>query len=144
MGLLTIAFPAAREDLEHATDLFRVFREQPTSELQQEARVGLRSAISPNERFQQMFHPFTSYVVVPLFALGNAGFPITGSFLVHAYGSSLTLGILIAYIVGKPIGIGGAAAIVTRLSRGQISRPWAGPRCSAAAPWPGSVSPSRC
>ena len=127
MGLLTIAFPAAREDLERATDLFRVFREQPTSELQQSARAGLRTAISPNERFQQMFHPFTSYVVVPLFALANAGFAISGSFLVHAYGSALTLGILVAYVVGKPVGICVAAAVVVRLSRGRIRPPvgWA-------------------
>jgi Na+/H+ antiporter NhaA len=86
MGLLTIAYPAAREDLERATDLFRVFREQPTSELQQSARAGLRSAISPNERWQQMFHPFTSYVVVPLFALANAGFVISGGFRHHGGG----------------------------------------------------------
>jgi Na+/H+ antiporter NhaA len=57
MGLLTIAYPAARADLERATDLFRVFREQPTSEYAQSARAGLRSAISPNERWQQLFHP---------------------------------------------------------------------------------------
>ena len=127
MGLLTIAFPAAREDLEHATDLFRVFREQPSSELEQSARAGLRSAISPNERFQQMFHPFTSYVVVPLFALANAGFAINGTFLLHAYGSAITLGILIAYVVGKPLGIGGASVITTALSRGRVRPPvgWA-------------------
>jgi Na+/H+ antiporter NhaA len=127
MGLLTIAYPAARSDLEAATDLFRVFREQPTSELQQSARAGLRSAISPNERWQQLFHPFTSYLVVPLFALANAGFPITGHFLVHAYGSPVTLGILIAYLVGKPVGITGAAWLVTRVSRGSIRPPvgWA-------------------
>ena len=127
MGLLTIAFPAAREDLERATDLFRVFREQPTSELQQSARAGLRTAISPNERWQEMFHPFTSYVVVPLFALANAGFAISGSFLAHAYGSALTLGILIAYIVGKPLGIGVATGLVVRISRGRIRPPvgWA-------------------
>jgi Na+/H+ antiporter NhaA len=127
MGLLTIAFPAAREDLERATDLFRVFREQPTSELQQEARTGLRQAISPNERFQQLFHPFTSYVVVPLFALANAGFAISGSFLVHAYGSALTLGILIAYVVGKPLGIAGMTAIVTYGTRKRVGPPvgWA-------------------
>ena len=74
MGLLTIAYPAARADLERATDLFRVFREQPTSEYAQSARAGLRSAISPNERYQQLLHPFTSYAIVPLFALANAGF----------------------------------------------------------------------
>ena len=127
MGLLTIAFPAARADLEQATDLFRLFREQPTSELQQTASAGIRSTISPNERWTQMFHPFTSYVIVPLFALANAGFAINGSFLVHAYGSAITLGILIAYLVGKPIGIFGGSMIVTRLSRGRLRLPvgWA-------------------
>jgi Na+/H+ antiporter NhaA len=127
IGLVTIAYPAARADLERATDLFRVFREQPTSELQQSARAGLRSAISPNERWQQLFHPFTSYVVVPLFALANAGFAISGSFLVHAYGSAVTLGILVAYLVGKPLGIFGATTVITRLTRGRIRAPvgWA-------------------
>jgi Na+/H+ antiporter NhaA len=127
MGLVTIAFPAARADLEEATDLFRLFREQPTSELQQTASAGIRSTISPNERWTQMFHPFTSYVIVPLFALANAGFAINGSFLVHAYGSVITLGILIAYLVGKPIGIFGGATLVTRLSRGRLRLPvgWA-------------------
>ncbi|MGH2856411.1 MAG: Na+/H+ antiporter NhaA [Solirubrobacteraceae bacterium] len=127
MGLLTIAYPAAREDLERATDLFRVFREQPTSELQRSARAGLRSAISPNERWQRLFHPFTSYAVVPLFALANAGFQISGSFLANAYRSPITLGIIIAYVVGKPVGIGGATAALTRASRGRIVPPvgWA-------------------
>jgi Na+/H+ antiporter NhaA len=123
MGLLTIAYPAARQDLERATDLFRVFREQPTSELQQSARAGLRSAISPNERYQQMFHPFTSYVIVPLFALANAGFVISGGFLAHAYGSAITLGIIVAYVVGKPLGVTGAAGLVTKLSRGRVRPP---------------------
>jgi protein-disulfide isomerase len=74
-----------------------------------------------------MWHPFTSYVVVPLFALVNAGFVINGSFLAHAYGSPITLGIIVAYIVGKPLGITGAAALVTRASRGRITVPvgWA-------------------
>ncbi|MGH2929856.1 MAG: Na+/H+ antiporter NhaA, partial [Solirubrobacteraceae bacterium] len=127
IGLLTIAYPAAREDLERATDLFRVFREQPSSELQRSARLGLRSAISPNERWQRLFHPFTSWAVVPLFALANAGFAINGGFLADAYRSPITLGILIAYVVGKPLGITGAAAALTRASRGRIVPPvgWA-------------------
>ena len=127
MGLLTIAYPAARGDLEHATDLFRLFREQPTSELAQSARAGLRSAISPNERYQQLFHPFTSYVIVPLFALANAGIVINGSFLSTAYTSPITLGIIVGYVVGKPVGITGSSWLVTRLSRGRIRPPvgWA-------------------
>jgi Na+/H+ antiporter NhaA len=127
VGLLTIAYPAARADLERATDLFRVFREQPTSELQQSARLGLRLAISPNERWQQLLHPFTSYVIVPLFALANAGFALSGGFLEHAYGSSITLGIIVGYLVGKPLGISTASAAVVRVSRGRVTLPvgWA-------------------
>ena len=127
MGLLTYAYPAARGDLERATDLFRLFREQPTPELARSARAGLRSAISPNERLQQLYHPWTSYVIVPLFALANAGIAINGGFLSHAYASPITLGILIGYVVGKPVGIAGTAWLVTRLSRGRLRPPvgWA-------------------
>jgi Na+/H+ antiporter NhaA/glutaredoxin len=127
MGLLTIAYPAARADLERATDLFRVFREQPTSEYARSARTGLRQAISPNERYQQLLHPMTSYVIVPLFALANAGIVISAGFLGHAYTSAITLGILVGYVVGKPVGITGVAALVTKLSRGRIRPPvgWA-------------------
>src|SRR5437868_5301084 len=99
MGLLTYAYPAARGDLERATDLFRLFREQPTPELERTARAGLRSAISANERLQQLYHPWTSYVIVPLFALANAGIAINGGFLSRAYASPITLGILIGYVV---------------------------------------------
>jgi Na+/H+ antiporter NhaA len=123
MGLLTIAYPASRADLERATDLFRIFREQPTSEFAQSARAGLRSAISPNERYQQLYHPFTSYFIVPLFALANAGIVISGGFLSQAYASPITLGIIVAYLVGKPLGISGAAGLVTWLTRGRIRPP---------------------
>jgi protein-disulfide isomerase len=123
IGLLTIAYPASRADLEHATDLFRVFREQPTSEFAQSARAGLRSAISPNERYQQLYHPFTSYFIVPLFALANAGIVLNGGFLSRAYTSPITLGILVAYLIGKPVGISGAAALITWVTRGRIRPP---------------------
>src|SRR3954464_1077006 len=81
MGVLTFAYPAARSDLERASETFRLFREQPTPELAREARAGVESAISPNERLQQMYHPWTSYFIVPLFALANAGIVIGGDLL---------------------------------------------------------------
>ena len=105
----TYAYPAARGDLERATDLFRRFREQPTPELARAARVGLAAAISPNERLQQLYHPWTSYVIVPLFALANAGIAIDGGFLSRAFTSPITLGILVGYVVGKPLGIAGTS-----------------------------------
>jgi Na+/H+ antiporter NhaA len=127
MGLLTYAYPAARADLERATDLFRLFREQPTPELERTARVGLRAAISPNERLQQLYHPWTSYAIVPLFALANAGIAISGGFLSRAYSSPVTLGILFGYVAGKPLGVGGTAWLVATLSRGRLRPPvgWA-------------------
>jgi Na+/H+ antiporter NhaA len=127
MGLLTYAYPAARVDLERATDLFRLFREQPTPELARSAQVGLETAISPNERLQHLYHPWSSYVIVPLFALGNAGIHIDGPFLSRAVTSPVTLGILVAYVAGKPAGILGASFLATRLSGGKLRLPvgWA-------------------
>ena len=101
MGLATFASPAARVDLERATDLFRLFREQPTPELARSATIGLQAAISPNERLQQLYHPWTSYVIVPLFALANAGIPINGASSRDAYTSPVTLGILFGYVAGQ-------------------------------------------
>ncbi len=127
MGLMTWASPAARVDLERATDLFRLFREQPTPELARSAVTGLQSAISPNDRLAQLYHPWTSYLIVPLFALANAGIPIDMGFLGRAFTSPVTLGIVFAYVIGKPVGISGASWLVTKLSRGRVRPPvgWA-------------------
>jgi Na+/H+ antiporter NhaA len=135
MGLLTFAAPAERGDLERASDLFREFREQPTPELARSARLGLESAVSPNERLQYRYHPWTSYVIVPLFALANAGIAIDADFLSRALGSPITLGIIVGYIVGKPGGIAGAAWLVEKLSRGRVRPPvgWSGVLGAGAA-----------
>jgi Na+/H+ antiporter NhaA len=105
IGLATSAYPPSREDLEQATALTRSFREQPTPELARSAQQSLLSAVSPNDRLQYELHPWTSYVIVPLFALANAGIHLTGKLLDHAIVSPITLGILVGYVVGKPIGI---------------------------------------
>ncbi len=132
VGLVTSAYPPSREDLEQATELTRSFREQPTPELARSAQLSVASAISLNERLQYELHPWTSYVIVPLFALANAGIHVTGSLLEEAVTSPITLGIAIAYIVGKPIGIVGASWIASRPAlrgpRPLISWPllWAG------------------
>ena len=123
MGLVTYATPPARGDLEEATDLFRMFREQPTPELARSARAGVARTISPNERLQQLLHPWTGFVIVPLFALANAGIALDGGFLRRAATSPITLGIIVGYVVGKPVGIVGASWLVTRLSRGRLRPP---------------------
>ncbi len=114
VGLVTSAYPPSRDDLERATALTRSFREQPTPELARSAQLGVLSAISPNERLQYGLHPWTSYVFVPLFALANAGIHVTGGLIEDALVSPITLGILIGYVVGKPLGILGVSWLASR------------------------------
>ncbi|HEV7586279.1 MAG TPA: Na+/H+ antiporter NhaA [Solirubrobacteraceae bacterium] len=118
VGLMLSDYTPSRETLERATALTRSFREQPTPELARSAQVGLRSAISLNERLQYVLHPWTSYVIVPLFALANSGIHFTGALLEDSVTSPITLGILLGYVVGKPVGILTASWLG--------SRPWLG------------------
>ena len=114
IGLATSAYPPSREDLERATAETISFREQPTPELARSAQQSLLSAISANERLQYELHPWTSYVIVPLFALANAGIHLTNSLLSDAVTSPITLGILLGYIFGKPIGIFAGSWLASR------------------------------
>jgi Na+/H+ antiporter NhaA len=116
IGLVTSAYRPAREELERVTELARSFREQPTPELARTAQRSVASAISANERLQYALHPWTSYVIVPVFALANAGVHIDAELLSDAVSSPITLGIFFGYVVGKPLGILGAAWLT--------SRPW--------------------
>jgi Na+/H+ antiporter NhaA len=127
IGLSASAYPPNRGQLEEATLLVKLFREQPTSRLARSATLGIASTLSPNERLQTLFHPWTSYLIVPLFALANAGIELDGSFLRHAYTTPITLGVLIGYVVGKPIAVVLTSWLVTRLSKGRIRPPvgWA-------------------
>jgi Na+/H+ antiporter NhaA len=114
IGLVTSAYPPSREDLERVTALTRSFREQPTPELARSAQLGVASAISPNERLQYALHPWTGYVIVPLFALANGGIHVTTKLLGDAISSPITLGIVVAYVVGKPVGIVSASWLASR------------------------------
>ncbi len=130
IGLVTSAYPPERGDLERATELTRSFREQPTPELAYLAQRGLTSAISPNERLQYRLHPWTSFVVVPLFALANAGIHVDARVLSGALSSPVTIGIVLAYVLGKPLGILGSSWLGTRRVLG-------GGRTKLAVTWPG-------
>lgn len=127
IGLATSAYTPSREDLERASALAREFREQPTPELARSAQRGVLSAISPNERLQHELHPWTSYVIVPLFALANIGVHLTGRLLSDAARSPVALGILVAYVAGKPVGIAGGSWIASRPALRGPRSPISGP-----------------
>jgi Na+/H+ antiporter NhaA len=123
IGLAAPAYTPARGELEDVTVLVRRFREQPTPGFARSAQVGLVSALSPNERLQAFYHPWTSYVIVPLFALANAGIVVNAGFLATAYAAPVTLGVLISYVVGKPVAVIASSWAVTRLTHGRIRPP---------------------
>ncbi len=114
VGLATSAYPPTRQEVEQAVELTRTFREQPTPALARAAQRGVLSSISPNERLQYELHPWTSFVVVPLFALANTGIHLTGPLLSAAFTSPVTLGIITGYLAGKPIGVLAGSWLATR------------------------------
>lgn len=66
-----------------------------------QAGVATREALSPIERLEIALHPWVAFVVLPLFALANAGVPIAGT----AANPALTTAIVAAFVVGKPAGV---------------------------------------
>ncbi|TYB97746.1 Na+/H+ antiporter NhaA [Micromonospora sp. WP24] len=123
MGLLTYAYAPSRVDLERTSDLFRLFREQPTPQFAHSVRAGLVAALSPNDRLQHLYHPWASYVIVPLFALANVGLVIDGELLARAVTSPVTLGVVVAYVIGKPAGIILTSRLVTVLTHNRLRPP---------------------
>ena len=72
------------------------------------------------EELEQGLHPWTSFVIVPLFALANAGVSLTSDTLDAARSSRITLGIVTGLVVGKIVGILGATALALRLRAGRL------------------------
>ncbi len=124
LGLATSAWLPTRDPLQRATELAREFREQPTADAERSVRASLRSAVSPNERLQTLWHPWTSYLIVPLFALANAGVDLGGGLLGDALSSPITLGIALGYIGGKLVGISFGALVATRMRGVRLPVPW--------------------
>ncbi|WP_308121041.1 Na+/H+ antiporter NhaA [Paractinoplanes bogorensis] len=120
IGLATVAYTPARENLEQASDLFRSFREQPTAELARFARLGLLRSLSPNDRLTRTWSGLSTYLIVPLFGLANAGISIDMKFLGIALMSPVTIGVFVAYVVGKPVAITGTSALITWMSGGRV------------------------
>ncbi len=120
IGLTAPAYSPGRDDLEQASGLFRLFREQPTPELARSATLGLTSTLSPNDRLQHLYHPWTSYLIVPLFGLANAGITIDLDFLARAFTSPITLGIIFGYTFGKPIAVTISSWALTRFTKGKV------------------------
>lgn len=71
-------------------------------------RAAARESLSPLERLETDLHPYVSFLIMPLFALANAGVPIE----ITALESRVAWAVILGLVIGKPLGIVGAAWIV--------------------------------
>jgi Na+:H+ antiporter, NhaA family len=81
-----------------------------------------RESVSPLERWERALHPWSSFVIVPIFALANAGVRFVGVDIVGAVLSPVALGVSVGLAVGKPVGISLATWLALRLKIGQLPR----------------------
>jgi Na+/H+ antiporter NhaA len=121
IALLIPVFTPERLQVEETVELIRAFRQSPNSEYARAASRGLRDSISINERLQMEFGPYVSFVVLPLFALVNAGVRLTAETIQAALRSPLTWGIVCGLVIGKFIGITGATWLVQRMGWGELA-----------------------
>ncbi len=121
VALLIPVFTPERERVEEAAEVVGAFRQSPNSEYARAAARSLRDSISINERLQTGFGPYVSFLVLPLFALANAGVRFDLETIEMAATSSLTWGVIAGLVVGKFFGITAATAIVRGTGLGRLA-----------------------
>lgn len=115
LGLLTPAKPLQSEDETRA--IGRWLRDKPEVfpiDVRY-ASFHIRESISVAERLQMVLHPISSFAIIPIFALANAGVRINGGILSTALQSRVTWGIIIGLVVGKTIGVTVFSLVATKL-----------------------------
>jgi NhaA family Na+:H+ antiporter len=79
-----------------------------------------RRGVPVLERLELLLHPVSSFVIVPIFALANAGVLLSGDAIDHALASRVTIGIVAGLVVGKFVGILGATTFAVRARLGAL------------------------
>ncbi|MFJ7749187.1 Na+/H+ antiporter NhaA [Arthrobacter sp. NPDC097144] len=121
VALLIPVYPPRRGHVERTAELARAFRQSPNPEYAAATAKSLKESISINERLQRSYGPYVSFLILPLFALANAGVRLDGATLAAAATSRLTWGIIIALVIGKAVGITGATALLRVTGIGQLA-----------------------
>jgi NhaA family Na+:H+ antiporter len=117
MGVLTAVHPPTQKQLERGALLRRLLGRG----MSPRAAPGSPEAPAPpNERFQHLIHPISAYVVIPIFALANAGVSLDPHLVWHALGSRVTLGVIAGLVIGKAVGISASSLLAVRAGVGPL------------------------
>ena len=79
-----------------------------------------RESIAPLSRVQHLLNDWSAFVIVPVFALANAGVSLAGIDLISAVTSRVALGVALGLVVGKTVGVTGFAWLVVKLGWGRL------------------------
>ncbi|SDC91403.1 Na+/H+ antiporter NhaA [Geodermatophilus telluris] len=121
IALFTPAYAARRDEVADAARLVRAYQQSPNPGFARAARLSIDRSVSAGERLQQLWQPWTSFVIVPVFALANAGVPLTGEVLRAAASSPVTLGVVAGLVLGKLVGILAGTGLAVRLGLGRLA-----------------------
>lgn len=114
IALLMPVYPPRRSDVAIASRVFQLFRQAPQPDMARNVRAMVSYSVPLNQRLSAVLPPYVNYLIVPLFALANAGVQLSGEALGSALTSNLTWGVVLGLVVGKAVGITTAAACVLR------------------------------
>jgi NhaA family Na+:H+ antiporter len=124
LGLITPAKPLKPEAEEHDIDdlIRRCVRGDASAPVVRRANFELKEKVSVVERLEDVLHPFSSYVIIPIFALANAGLMLSGDTIGDAVTSPVTLGVVMGLVVGKLVGISAATFIAVKTGIAPLPR----------------------
>ncbi|MGI9605237.1 MAG: Na+/H+ antiporter NhaA, partial [Acidimicrobiales bacterium] len=97
------------------------------------ASLYVRESVSVAERMETLIHPFSSFIILPLFALSNAGIELSGDAISEASTSTVTLGIILGLVVGKTVGVTLFSWIAIRSGLGRMPRGVTWPQIASVA-----------
>ncbi|WP_245858931.1 Na+/H+ antiporter NhaA [Luteimicrobium subarcticum] len=120
LGLLVPTAAARPRQLQDLSRFVRLLELETTAEREHQAELAARAAVPVNERIQRVLHPWSGFVIVPLFALANAGVRLDGETLSSALTSRVAIGVAVALVVGNTIGVFGASWIALRTGLGVL------------------------
>jgi Na+:H+ antiporter, NhaA family len=122
LGLLTPARPADPEGAGDAVAEASALMRDPGPAAIRRLTMQAQEAVSMAERLEHILHPWTSYAVIPIFALANAGVSLSGDLLASAFSSPVTFGIVAGLVGGKLLGVIGFSWAAARTGIASVPR----------------------
>jgi NhaA family Na+:H+ antiporter len=120
IALLVPTYEPRRDQVEDAARAARRWRQSPDPGLARAAGLLITRSISPNDRLQRLWGPWVSFLILPIFALANAGVRLDGESVREAATSPVTLAVVLGLVLGKPLGIWLGAVAAVKAGLGEI------------------------